>query len=364
MKKIAFSSLLLITLANFNIADACTTLIIKDTQGNAYQGRTMEFGYGLPEMYALYYPQGTKFQSSAPAGSSGLSYEAKYAFTGIGAKADARPDLTIVGGTNEKGITVDYLWFNASQGTSTKAKENVLDSDDMSRWILSQFATVAEVKQAIKKQPIWFEATSFTLKFPLHVAVFDKTGKGIVIEFIKGKLVVWDNPIGVMTNGPDFKWHLTNLNNYVTLSDTGSSRATWNGYHLNAVDAGGNILGLPSDDSTSGRFVRAAFYTSHMEKPDPQHAVAVLGKVMNKFDRINGVTRSTNDLLNGEAVVQKNSKKGTAEWTIYTTLSDLNNGLYYIRTEDSLGYYKIDLKELSRKNASSFSKPLKELAVD
>lgn len=33
----------------------------------------------------------------------------------------------------------------------------------------------------------------------------DKTGKNIAIEPVDGKLVVHDNPLGVMTNAPDFK---------------------------------------------------------------------------------------------------------------------------------------------------------------
>lgn len=364
MKKTLSSCLLFAMIANFNIANACTTLLIKDTQGNAYQGRTMEFGDGLPAMYTNYYPKGTKFKSSAPAGSTGLDYEAKYSFVGVSTKADARDDLTVVDGINIKGLTVTLNWFGDSKGTSSTAKSNIIDSDDLNRWILSQFATVEEVKKAIKQQAIWFEPTSFGLKFPVHLAVFDRTGKGIVIEFINGKLVVYDNPVGVMTNGPDFKWHLTNLNNYVTLSNSGNISAKWNGYNLNAVDIGGNTLGLPSDDSSSGRFVRAAFYTSYAEKPAPQNAVAVLGKVMNKFDRVKGVTRSTKDLLNSEAVAKKGAKSLPSEWTAFTTLRDLNNGVYYIRTEDSLNYYKIDLKELERKDASAFSTPLKSVPVN
>lgn len=41
----------------------------------------------------------------------------------------------------------------------------------------------------------------------------DADSDSIVIEFANGEQQVHDNPLGVMTNGPEFSWHLTNLNN-------------------------------------------------------------------------------------------------------------------------------------------------------
>ena len=46
------------------------------------------------------------------------------------------------------------------------------------------------------------------------------SGKSIVIEYVGGKLNVYDNPLGVITNSPAFDWHMTNLRNYINFSMT------------------------------------------------------------------------------------------------------------------------------------------------
>ena len=43
-------------------------------------------------------------------------------------------------------------------------------------------------------------------------------GAHAVVEYLDGVLHVHNNTVGVMTNDPDFSWHLRNLNNFVSLS--------------------------------------------------------------------------------------------------------------------------------------------------
>jgi len=52
----------------------------------------------------------------------------------------------------------------------------------------------------------------------MHWAMADATGDSVVIEYLDGVLHVNNNTVGVMTNDPDYQWHLYNLNNYVNLS--------------------------------------------------------------------------------------------------------------------------------------------------
>ena len=46
----------------------------------------------------------------------------------------------------------------------------------------------------------------------------DASGKSIVIECVGGKLNVYDNLLGVLTNSPGFDWHMTNLRKNVNFS--------------------------------------------------------------------------------------------------------------------------------------------------
>lgn len=50
---------------------------------------------------------------------------------------------------------------------------------------------------------------------PLHYAITDKTGAGIVVEYTNnGTLNIYDNQVGVLTNSPPYDWQLTNLGQY------------------------------------------------------------------------------------------------------------------------------------------------------
>ena len=47
--------------------------------------------------------------------------------------------------------------------------------------------------------------------------VYERSGKSIVIEPLDKTLKSFDNPLGVLTNSPNFEWHATNLRNYLNL---------------------------------------------------------------------------------------------------------------------------------------------------
>lgn len=352
--------LALIGVCGLNIANvsACTTLIIKDKQGATYQGRTMEFTE-FP-FYVNYFPKLTKFISRAPKGKTGLEFVAKYAFIGVSGTNNDPQEAFITDGVNSGGLTIAVNAFNEGK-LPIVSKTKVLAATNLGSWILSQFSTVSEVKIALEKQQIWQSSALFTQeKFPFHVAVSDRYGKSIVIEYINGKQIIHDNPVGALTNGPDFNWHLTNLNNYAALSNVGTAHASLNGHPIKAVDIGGNLLGLPSDDMSSGRFVRAAFYSNYAQKPDQSNAIAVLGKIMNKFDRIKGVTTDKDGII--EFAFDKNKKvDNSGEWVLWTSLIDLNNSVYYIRPDHSLNYCKFDLNKIDKKS-SAFSLPISKLA--
>ncbi len=87
--------------------------------------------------------------------------------------------------------------------------------------MLENFATVEEVKANIGKvvvPAVVFQAWGFAPE--VHYIVSDASGKSIVIEYVGGKLNVYDDPLGVITNSPTFDWQMTNLRNYVNFSMT------------------------------------------------------------------------------------------------------------------------------------------------
>ncbi|EPZ5034792.1 linear amide C-N hydrolase [Escherichia coli] len=52
----------------------------------------------------------------------------------------------------------------------------------------------------------------------VHWRVADRLGGNIIIEIKnQGEISIHENLAGVITNSPDYEWHLTNLNNYINL---------------------------------------------------------------------------------------------------------------------------------------------------
>lgn len=163
----------------------------------------------------------------------------------------------------------------------------ILSMADLGTWALGNYKTVAQVTQALQDNAveIWLPQipSMGNLLAPAHLALFDKTGAGIVIEFIDGKTTVFDNPVGVMTNDPHFPWHLENLNNYANLSNVDKNTGKFNRLTVNSHDSGNALAGLPSTQTATGRFVKAAYYSNYARPAkSPAEAIQSLSHVMNE----------------------------------------------------------------------------------
>jgi len=97
---------------------------------------------------------------------------------------------------------------------------------------------------------------------PVHYAIHDASGKSIVIEYVEGKLHVYDDPLGVLTNSPAFDWQTTNLRNYVNFSLVNVPPVHLGTVTLVGFGQGTGMLGLPGDITPPARFVRAVAYTN------------------------------------------------------------------------------------------------------
>lgn len=54
---------------------------------------------------------------------------------------------------------------------------------------------------------------------PFHWVVLDKSGNSIIVEPLIEGIKIYDNLLGVMSNSPDYNWHLTNVRNYIGLNN-------------------------------------------------------------------------------------------------------------------------------------------------
>ena len=345
---LACTSLILSSMGN---SSACTAMMMKDANGNAYQARTMEWAGVLPE--SLHYlPAGSSIQSATPDGKQGMTFKTKYGFVGVSLKhmvPNAKQSV-IAEGANDQGVSVSlnaFLGAEAPPVDSDSAK--ILSVMDFAAWVLGNFQNVSQVKQALanKEVSVWLPPLALFggLKAPFHYAVFDKTGAGIVVEFSEGKLNVYDNPVGVMTNAPEFPWHLKNLNNYAQLSNVDRNSGSFGSLKVSAPDGGNALAGIPFSQISTGRFVKAAFFTTYARKAkSPTEAIQTLSHVINNFDRPYDLSM---DPAGSNIEAAAGDKGMNSEVTLFTTMNDLAQNQFYIRPINAINFAKIDLRKLA-----------------
>ena len=335
---------------------ACTTLTVSDTKGAVYFGRTLEMALDFPYQITAF-PAGRSLTSTLAKGATGLHYRTRHRILAVTVPLASPTDLKIVEGVNEMGLTFSMLAFPAvGPERDSDGTRKALAAVDLGSWALGQFTTTAQVKEALRAQPVILTPLSVmgNAKTPFHYVLHDRSGAGIVIEYVGGKQVIYDNPVNVMTNGPSFSWHLTNLSNYSFLTNVDRSQGTFGSLTVVAPDSGVATSGLPAANTSVGRFVRAAFYSQYAKRADnPDDAVRVLAHVMNNFDRPVNITidPASSPVANEGAVGAILSKTKTmpasfSESTKWTTLSDLNRGRFYIRAQNAMNYTMFDFRDL------------------
>lgn len=329
-------------------SQACTTILVTDTSGRAYHGRTLEYSVLLP-MDMTYFPAGTKVVSSTSSGSPGLIFDTKYPILGMSFKVVTSAQQMALGeGINDQGLSYSANWLNGTESPAVAGDESrILAANDLGTWVLGNFKTVEEVKEALTngQTEIWVPSDNVVAPgtpLPLHYAINDKTGGSLVVEFTDGKINVYDNPVGVMTNGPEFPWHLQNLQNY-TFSNIDKNTGQLGKLKLATQDGGIALTFLPSAETSQGRFVKAAFYANYVRKAQtPDEAIVTLAHLMNNFDRPYDLTvdeaGGTGDGVRGSGT--------SSEVTVWTTLQDLSRNLLYFRSIEAMNWSVIDMNKL------------------
>ncbi|ODR93483.1 hydrolase [Methyloceanibacter stevinii] len=329
----------------------CTALLYRDANGNAYAGRTLELPMEMPYQIA-YLPAGQGYESTVQ-GSAPLQYKTVYPVLAVTVPF-APDDLKIVEGLNSEGLTFSALSYPGAAGTQAAFEKTkaALSAVDLGSWTLGQFATVADVKEALANQPVLLAPLAILggAMTPFHYVLHDRTGASIVVEFSGGAQSVYDNPVGVMTNGPAFSWHLTNLNNYTFLSNVDRSESQFGALQVAQPDSGIATEGLPASNTSVGRFVRAAYYAQFADKVSaPNDAIMTLAHVMNNFDRPKGITV---DVRGGSGGIEAGGGAASAglaasEYTSWTALTDLGRKKLLLRTYAGINYTAFDLGSLS-----------------
>ncbi len=332
-RKIFIVVLVVFCLALTGVSFACTDFQIKAKDKSVIIGRSMEFGMSLKGSEVVVHPRGRKITSMTSKGKKGVSWTSKYAFLAIDCFEEKE---AVIDGINEKGLAVEFLWFPISKYQEVVPGKFVSIAD-LGSWVLGNFATVDEVKAALPKVNVVGEyVPQFKSTIGLHMAVHDAKGKNIVVEFIDGKQMIHDNPIGVMTNMPDFEWQIQNLRNYVNLGPVNVESEKIAGVTIKKTGHGSGWLGIPGDWTPPSRFVRTArFVHASLTPKNAKEAVNLAEHILNTVDIPNGVLRDKVNML-----------ITAYDYTQWIVIKDLTNKVLYYRTYDNLALRKVDMKKL------------------
>lgn len=313
----------------------CTNFKIKAKDSSVVIGRTMEFGIDLKSNIVVM-PRGYSFKTQGPNNKPGFSWQGKYGFVGMNAMG-----LPVVSdGLNEKGLYVGDLYipgFVEYQQVPEGQENKAMTQLDVAGYLLSTCASVGEAKDAMRSIFVWSAPVPQlnNVIVPLHFPVHDAAGNSVVFEYVGGELKITDNPLGVLTNSPNFDWHLTNLRNFVNLSANNVPELKLDGDDVKQIGQGSGMIGLPGDATPPSRFVRAVAYTqSVLPSENAEQATNAVYHILNNFDIPKGFARGNE----GGQVAY--------DYTSWLTMADLTNKIYYYRSYTNLKYYRVDLQKV------------------
>jgi len=318
---------------------ACTGLSLKSKDGAVIAARTVEWALGDAHHDTLViFPRGHSFTALTPDGENGLKWKGRHGFVSLTAYGqDYGPDAM-----NEAGLYVGVYYFPgyASFAPYNKAHaDRSLSVGDFMRWMLSSFKTVVEVKANLNEvRVVNVEDPRFGgAPLPFHWKIADDTGASIIVEIVEGGQVkIYDALLGVITNAPEYSWHLTNLRNYLGLAGAPKESITLDGRQFAPFGGGSGLMGLPGDFTPPSRFVRAlALTASSRPLATAEDAVFEAFRILDNFNIPVGTTASQEGIVHD-----------IASATQITTASDLKNRILYFHTMDNRQIQKLDLKKI------------------
>lgn len=307
----------------------CTDLRLIRLPDLHVSARTLDFAFETQSQVEIV-PRGQQWQAVATNGA--LSWSNQLGFVAI--NGWGFPDY-FADGLNEAGLSVGTLWLPETKlpATAPAGETPAIDFLSVAAWLLGTCASVEEVKEALSGVRVWnppvrvfwpqdrpmpkgLEALA-DWAIPEHLAIHDAHGNDLVVEFLDGQMCMHDNPAGVLANSPTFDWHLTNLRNYVGLTNVEDQPYTLSGIAVTPTGNGTGLLGMPGDVTPPSRFVRATVMAQ------------TVTTATDARDAVNQAFHCTN------LVSVPRHLAASGDYTQWSVARDHDNRVLYVRTYDS-----------------------------
>lgn len=225
------SLLALAALLGVSGVSGCSDFVFNASGSSVVSGRTMDFEVDLRTVVEVI-PRGSRFQEPPVRGcprcadfewTSRLGFVA-FNMYGMNAAAD---------GLNERGLSAAWLYLVATEYPSFNGSEGLDPAlpvvTGIPSYILGNFGSVKEAREGLAKVQLAGFDDAFNEKVlklktsgsaPLHVSVHDRNGESLVIEFLGGKAVFYDNVNQVLTNDPPLEQQLAKLHDHGLFLDS------------------------------------------------------------------------------------------------------------------------------------------------
>lgn len=315
----------------------CTRILYVDGQlldsanaaGNVVTGRNMDWATSLKsEIWA--FPanmerQGGTYNNN---GDSSFTWTSKY-----GSVITSALDACTTDGINTQGLVANLLFLVESDYERKPEQPKLTKKMSTAAWaqyFLDSFATVKEAVEAMKFDNL-FEVDAPVIpdgsnkKSTVHLSISDATGDSAIFEYVGGELKIHHGKdYIVMTNSPIYEKQLA-INEYWEKKD--------------------GMIVLPGTNNASDRFARASFYLSAVPR-----------------DNVNDVRTAiatTFSIIRNAAVpvgIIVDPEKPNLASTLWSTVSDHKNLVYYYANARSASVCWIDLKELNLADGSGVRK--------
>ena len=313
----------------------CTTISYKAK--NHYFGRNLDLEYSYNETVVVT-PRNYSFAFRKKE-----SIDAHYAMIGMAFVVNGYP--LYYDATNEHGLSMAGLNFpaNADYKEPADGKDNITPFEFIP-WILCQCKTVDEARSLLAKINLINENFSRELPLsPLHWMIADRN-ESIIVESVKDGLMIYNNPVGVMTNNPTFDKQLAHLNDYMTLTAQEPQNTFAKGLALDAYSRGMGAIGLPGDMSSSSRFVKAAFVLNNsVAGESEEEQVSQFFHILGAVEQPRGCVRLGADKY---------------EITIYSSCCNTDKGIYYYKTYENSRITAVDMYREDLSSSELFIFPL------
>lgn len=278
-----------------------------------YFGRTLDLEYSYDEKVVItprVYPFEFRYQKPV---------NNHFAMIGMATVVDDYP--LYYEATNEKGLSMAGLNFpDKTVYKDFDHQKNNICPFELIPWVLSKCESVEEAKELLYSTNIISADFNDDFKStPLHWMISDRDSS-ITVECVDDGLKIYYNPVSVLTNNPEFPIQIFNLNNYMSLTREEPETRFAEGFDFNKYSRGMGALGLPGDNSSMSRFVRAVFTRLNSVCGESENeSISQFFHILGTVSQTRGTVRASDGFMT----------------TIYTSCCNTDKGIYYYTTYEN-----------------------------